>query len=101
MAPPRRSRVYDGRAEEQAATYRFDELGWYQFEQLCVELAAAELGIPRDAWRDGTAVIEHRVELSPGLPAVSAATPVVIAYIPKRTPFASFDLRQAGPLLVL
>jgi hypothetical protein len=30
-------------------TYRLDELGWLQFEQLCTELLAAE-GVERDRW---------------------------------------------------
>src|SRR3954454_1732273 len=99
MAPPRRSRVYDGRAEEHAATYRFEELGWLQFEQLCVELAAAELGIPRDAWHEGTAVIEHRVEPWPGLPEVGAQTGVVIAYLRAPAALDEVDL-QSGTLVL-
>jgi hypothetical protein len=34
-------------------TYRLDELGWLQFQQLCTELLA-EAGLPREAW-DGDA----------------------------------------------
>src|SRR3954452_6672596 len=78
-----RSRIGD--ADERATTYRFDDLGWLQFEQLCVELAAAELGIPRDAWtRGGRAAfagVPAGVDLPFGVPRLPGATLVLVAFV--------------------
>src|SRR5947208_16904931 len=84
MAPAHGS-VYDGGAEEYAATYRFGELGWFQFGQLGVELAAAELGIPRDAWTHNSAAafasVPGGVDLPLGLPRLPGGTLVLVAFL--------------------
>src|SRR4051812_5980832 len=78
-----RSRIGD--ADERATTYRFDDLGWLQFEQLCVELAAAELGIPRDAWTRGGgaafAGVPAGLDLPFGVPRLPGATLVLVAFV--------------------
>ena len=85
--------------------YRFEELGWLQFQQLCTELFA-DAGLPRDAWHgDADRLRTARLpeEVAPALGWPRAKEAVVLWLVQDRErPYLREWLREAiAPVLLI
>ncbi len=85
--------------------YRFEELGWLQFQQLCTELFA-DAGLSRDAWygdADGLRTARLPDEVAPAL-GWSRSKEVVVLWLvrDRQRPYLREWLREAtAPLLLI
>jgi hypothetical protein len=80
--------------------YRFEELGWLQFQQLCTELLA-DAGLPRDAWHgdaDGLRAARLPEDVAPALGWPRAKEAVVLWLVRDREQHHLREwLREAVP----